>query len=182
MTVRELKRDDIQFLVERARELDRKALSELCVYFYPKIFRYVFYRVKTREDAEDITSEVFVRVVRSIDRQRGSFQAWIFRIASNLVIDYYRRRAREEKALMRRDGEPAQDDPAKDTERILTREKLVEAMSGLTEEQQQVVSLKFLEGYDNSEIAEIMDKTVGAVKALQFRALVALRKTIGGEE
>ena len=182
MTVRELRREDIGLLVERAKRLDRKALSELCVHFYPKVFRYVFYRVRTRQDAEDITSEVFVRVVRSLSKQRGSFQAWIFRIASNLVIDYYRRTAREKKALLRQGEKVSLEDPERDAQETLTRENLMRALGELTEEQQEVVSLKFLEGYDNTEIAEMMGKTVGAVKALQFRALAALRKIIGREE
>ena len=98
--MKKLGRDEIESLVREAKNLDREALSELCVYFYPRIYRYVFYRVGTRQDAEDITSEVFVRMVRSLNTQKGSFQAWLFRIASNLVIDHYRRSARQKKALL----------------------------------------------------------------------------------
>lgn len=179
--MRDLGREKIEALVEQAKNLDRGALSELCVYFYPKIYRYVFYRVKTREDAEDVTSEVFVRMVKSLSKQKGSFQAWLFRIASNLVIDYYRRSTRQKEALLRVKHSTPLESTQGDTENVFLQQTLQEALRELTQEQQQVVTLKFMEGYDNNEIADILGKSVGAVKALQFRALTNLRRILERE-
>jgi RNA polymerase sigma-70 factor (ECF subfamily) len=173
-----LGRDEIESLVREAKNLDREALSELCVYFYPRIYRYVFYRVGTRQDAEDITSEVFVRMVKSLNTQKGSFQAWLFRIASNLVIDHYRRNARQKKALLNEESQVSLESTRDESEDLFLQHELKTALAELTEEQQQVITLKFMEGYDNSEIADILSKSVGAVKALQFRALASLREIL----
>jgi len=179
--VKDLGRDEIGRLVEQAKNLDRDALSELCVHLYPRIYRYVFYRVNNREDAEDLTSEVFVRMVKFLNTQKGSFHAWLYRIAANLVIDYYRRRARRKEISLGDEREeflPSMEDHA---EKTLLLEELRRALSELTEEQKQVITLKFMEGYDNSEIAEILSKSIGAVKALQFRGLAALRESLKKE-
>ena len=173
-----LGRDGIESLVREAKNLDREALSELCVYFYPRIYRYVYYRVGTRQDAEDITSEVFVRMVKSLRTQKGSFQAWLFRIATNLVIDHYRRTARQKKALLKRESQMSSEPARDEREALFLQHELREAMGELTEEQQEVITLKFIEGYENSEIADMLSKSVGAVKALQFRALASLRKIL----
>ena len=179
---RELKKEEIESLVEQAKNLNHEALSKLCIYFYPKIYRHVFYRVKNREDAEDITSEVFVRMVKFLNRQKGSFQAWLYRIASNLVVDYYRRSARKKEVSLSEDFGLELGDRKDISEEILLHQQLTQAMGELTEEQQQVVTLKFLEGYDNNEVSEILGRSIGAVKALQFRALDRLRKVLNKED
>jgi RNA polymerase sigma-70 factor (ECF subfamily) len=179
---RELKKEEIESLVEQAKNLNREALSKLCIYFYPKIYRHVFYRVKNRDDAEDITSEVFVRMVKFLNRQKGSFQAWLYRIASNLVVDYYRRSARKKEVSLSEDFGEELGDRKDISEGILLHQHLSKALGELTEEQQQVVTLKFLEGYDNSEVSEILGRSIGAVKALQFRALDRLRKVLNKED
>lgn len=178
VVMRKLGRDGIESLVKAAKNLDREALSELCVYFYPRIYRYVFYRVGTRQDAEDITSEVFVRMVKSLSTQKGSFQAWLFRIASNLIIDHYRRTARRKKALLAREHQALLEPERNESHDLLLQHRLREALSELTDEQQQVITLKFMQDYDNSEIADMLSKSVGAVKGLQFRALANLRKIL----
>ena len=179
---RELRKEEIESLVEQAKHLNREALSKLCIYFYPKIYRHVFYRVKNREDAEDITSEVFVRMVKFLNRQKGSFQAWLYRIASNLVVDYYRRSARRKEVSLSEDFGEELGDRKDISEKILLHYRLDQALGELTEEQQQVITLKFMEGHDNNEISEILGKSVGAVKALQFRALDRLKKVLNRED
>src|SRR3972149_5085849 len=84
---------ELQPVLEQARHYESKALAQLCEYFYPKVYRYIYYRVNTLEDRNDLTNEVFLRMVQSMGKQRGSVHAWIFRIAANIVRDYYRRRA-----------------------------------------------------------------------------------------
>ena len=84
---------DISLVVEKARKLDSQAIANIFEYYYPKIYRYLYYRVNSKEEAEDLTSEVFVRLVKSIKYQTGNFEAWLYRIAKNLLIDYYRHKA-----------------------------------------------------------------------------------------
>lgn len=173
--------DNLNSLLERARELDTHALSKLVEDFYPNIYRYFFYRVRTREDAEDLTSEVFVRVVESIKNQTGNFTAWIFRIARNLLVDYYRKKGRVKEVPL--DDNIARDlkDPSSIKGIDLTQDELKKLLSHLTDEQREVITLKFIEGYSNGEISQIMKKSVGAIKALQFRALATLRETLKKE-
>ena len=165
--------------IEKAKKFDPEALSNLCTHYYPKIFRYVFYKVKTREEAEDITNEVFARMVKNINKQRDSFQAWLFRIASNLVVDYYRSNTNKNNILQTENQlQPLQNIKNNDLDGIYLLKNLKQLLFKLTEEQQKVIILKFFEGYNNQEIADIMNKSIGAIKALQFRALIALKKLV----
>ena len=131
-------------LLERAKGLDHEALSTLCSYYYPKIFRYVLSRVKNREDAEDITSEVFVRMVKSLDKQNGNFQSWLLRIASNLTVDYFRKNTSRNKVLLgEKQREPLDTNKQSAIEKRFLGNNLRELLKRLTPDQQSVISLKF---------------------------------------
>lgn len=177
----EITEDELQAVLEQARHLEPKALAKLSQYCYPRIFRYIYYRVNNSADVEDLVSEVCLKMVRSIQSQNGSFDAWIFRVASNVVTDYYRRRA------VRRTVEPINDsiedlrDETNEIDHLLDQQELRQSMARLTDEQQQVILFKFIEGYENDEIAGMLGKSVEAVRALQFRALAALRKLLREE-
>ena len=168
-------------LVEKARLRDPEALGALCSSFYPKILRYMQYRVGQRF-ADDLAAEVFLKAIRGIGGQTGNFVAWLYRIASNVVADH----ARSQK--MRREG-PISDalterlaggaDPAREVGRALDIQK---AMGHLTDEQREMVTLKFIEGLSNAELAEITGRTADAIRHLQFRAMSSLRRILGGEE
>ena len=178
----ELTENELQTVLEQARHLEPKALAKLSQYCYPRIFRYIYYRVNNSADVEDLVSEVCLKMVRSIQSQNGSFDAWIFRVASNVVTDYYRRRA------VRRTVEPINDsienvrDGTNEINNLLDHQELRQMLAHLTDEQQQVIIFKFIEGYGNDEIADMLGKSVEAVRALQFRALTALRKLLGEEK
>ncbi|NUM76587.1 sigma-70 family RNA polymerase sigma factor [candidate division KSB1 bacterium] len=178
-----MEKDELAALVEEAKNLEPDALAKLCEYFYPKIYRYIFYRVHKPVEAEDLTGDVCVRAVEAIGKQKGSFTAWLYRIAANLIIDHYRRKAvRHEIALTEEALEIPNGRPERalewpdELEKALTQEQVRKALQKLTDEQQQVIVLKFIEGYDNPEIAEMLGKSVGAIKGLQFRALSALKE------
>ena len=89
-TADDLPSEELNQLVQNAKQADATAQSRLISLFYTKIYRYVYYRVNQKEDAEDLTNDVFVRMLESLDKQSGSFFAWIYQIASNRIIDYYR--------------------------------------------------------------------------------------------
>ncbi len=158
----------------KARQLDETALVTLVRECYPFVFRYLYYRSITREDAEDLTSEVFIRVVNSIKSQKGYFPAWLIRIAKNLLTDYYRKRGKSRETSLEEIEEPFSN--SIENKRDVLQSKRIEKMLNLlTDEQKEVIILRFIEGNTNEEIAKIMNKSTGAIKALQFRALSALK-------
>lgn len=171
---------EILSVIEKAKGLDSEAIAFLFNRYYPKIYRYIYYWVKTKEDAQDLASEVFIRLVKSIRYQSGNFDAWIYAIAKNLITDYYRRNAtRKESCINEKMVNSVscqdKDDP------MLTEEELKQSMQSLTEEQSQIIALKFIEGYDNEKISQITGKSIGAIKALQFRAILALKEVLKRE-
>lgn len=170
-------------LLERARQADPAALTALYDQYVNKIYSYVYHRVGNTELAEDITGQVFMRMLEAIKAGRPwqiSFSGWLYRIAHNLVIDHYRRRSRasfvdidEAAPLQAREGDPFQS-----VEMKTNKARLRAALTLLTEEQAQVITLRFLEELSIAETAEIMGKTEGAIKALQYRAVLALKRVM----
>ena len=114
-----------------------------------------------------------MKIIRSLKTQKGNFLAWIYRIANNTIIDFYRKRARRREVSIQ---ELDYDIPAPEVQRpFLTEKRMKEALTHLTPEQANVVTLRFIQEYNNEEVAKIMGKSVGAIKVLQFRALKILR-------
>lgn len=171
-------------LVRRAKAGDPTAFAELYEQYQPKIHRYCFYRVSDPAVAEDLTAEVFVRMVESIDdfRYRGRpLLAWLYTIARNLVTDHYRHQGRATH-LELKEGLVADGADLDHRAHIaLEQTKLAAALAQLTEDQRQVILLKFFEGADNATTARILGKTVGAVKSLQHRALASLARLLGAD-
>jgi len=168
-------------LIARAKDGEAAAFAEIYDRYQPAIYRYIFYRVEDSATAEDLTGEVFVRLVDKIDQftYRGRpLLAWLYTIARNLVADHHRHRAQIQLLPLNERLVAGTISPKKAADRVLTQERLAAALGQLTEGQQQVIVLKFVEGMDNSEVARTMGKSVGAVKALQHRGLAALRRIL----
>ena len=178
---KDLDEAELHYLVEQARTKDTKSVATLCETFYPKVYRYFYYRVNRIEDAEDLTNETCLKAVGALQQQSGSFHAWIFRIASNLVTDFYRRRSVRQSVESVGDSIDTFHGNDHQADAVMERDELRQALLHLTEEQQQVVVLKFIEGYETDEIAEMLGKKTGTIRAIQFRALTTLR-TMFGEE
>lgn len=173
-----------QTLLERAKRYDEAALGELYDRYAPRIYAYIYRRVSDAHVAEDLTGEVFVRVIQAIRSEKfwkTSFQGWLYRIAHNLVVDHYRRQPESPELTLDERLLAAEDDPADAVAQRLSRRQLDVAMHRLTPDQQQVVVLRFAEGLTAREVAEIMNKSVGAVEALQHRALASLRRVLERE-
>ena len=138
--------------------------------------------VGNRHDAEDLTTQTFLKMLESIGRfrwQSAPFSAWLFRIAHNLAMDHFRASAAgspRRRCRSRRAEEPSAE--ARRCESI-GRQSMLELIEDLSPEQQQVLTLKFVFNFANGEVATILDKTEGAVKSLQHRALVSLQKQLG---
>jgi RNA polymerase sigma-70 factor (ECF subfamily) len=173
-----------QTLLERAKRYDEAALGELYDRYAPRIYAYIYRRVSDAHLAEDLTGEVFVRVIQAIRAEhfwKTSFQAWLYRIAHNLVVDHYRRQPELPELMLDDQQLAAGDDPATAVAQQFSRRRLDAAMRRLTPDQQQVLVLRFAEGLTARDVAEVMNKSVGAVEALQHRALATLRRVLKKE-
>jgi RNA polymerase sigma-70 factor (ECF subfamily) len=174
-------------LLEAAINYDDAALAEIYDRYEAKIFSYVYRRVGNQALAEDLAAQVFMKMLQAIRERRAwhsSFSGWLYRIAHNLVIDHYRQRDRHRDVGLEESGDlvAEHDNPAHSVEMRLTGERLRFAMRQLTEDQSEVLALRFMEGYSISEVAEMMNKTEGAIKALQYRAVANLRSLLEHEQ
>ena len=173
-------------LALRAGKGDAAAFGALYDRYVEAVYRYVFYRVRNDADAEDLVSDVFMRALRAIPRYepRVAFLAWLYRIARNAVIDRARRSHTQisfEDAL----AHPGVDQVVEPDATILAlsdKEAVRGALAKLTPLQQEVIVLRFVEGYSTHEIADLVGKREGTVRGIQFRALEALRALIPSRE
>jgi RNA polymerase sigma-70 factor (ECF subfamily) len=171
-------------LLERAKRCDEAALGELYDQYAPRIYAYVYRRVQDAHLAEDLTGDVFVRVLQAIQSERfweTSFPGWLYRIAHNLVVDYYRRQPAVNDLMLDEQLAMVKDDPALMVARRLSDRQLAVALRHLTPEQQEVLALRFGEGMSAREVAEVTERTVGAIEALQHRGLASLRRMMDKE-
>ena len=156
------------------------AAGELYDRHNERIFRYVWARVREDQTAEDLTGEVFVRMVTGLPGYRPTdvpFQAWLYRIAHNLIVDHYRKEGRsslvplQQAESVREEG----NSPATVVEQRLAMDRIQEALGELEPSQCEVILLRFLVGLPLQDVALTLDKSVAAVKGLQYRGLIALR-------
>ena len=176
-------REELRALVERAQAGERDALEELYLIHFDRIYSYLHMTVGNRHDAEDLTTQTFLKMLESIGRFRWQsvpFSAWLFRIAHNLAMDHFRagRRWQPEEDVPEPHGseERSAEEQAMHS---IGRASMLEMIEGLSPEQQQVLTLKFVFNFSNGEAATILGKTEGAIKSLQHRALVSLQKQVG---
>jgi len=172
-------------LIRRAKEGNPVAFAELYDRHQPAIYRYISFRVGSAAVAEDLTSEVFVRLVEKIDQftYRGRpLLAWLYTIARNLVADHHRRAERADMVPLDKKLTAATTDPEKAAALTLEQQRLGAAIEQLTEGQRQVILLKYFEDLDNKAVARILGKSVGAVKSLQHRGLRALERIFEQED
>jgi len=167
-------------LLNRIRQYEQVALAEAYDQYYDRIYRYVYRFLGQAGASEDLTASVFVRLltaVRNGNSPRQNLSAWLYRVAHNLVVDSFRRKPTEDLELAEW-LEGHDPDVLHTVEQQLQLDRVRQALLDLTPSQQQVIVLKFVEGLESQEIAGIMDRSEGAVDALQHRALLALRKTL----
>lgn len=171
--------DDLT-LIQQAQRGNREAFLSLYEQYHQPIYRYIFYRVGDEAIAEDLTADLFVRLVDKIRlfKPRGRpFLAWLYTMAGNMTKDYQRRQGRIQWLPLQEGWQANQgSNPLQQTHKILSQEKLMQAIRYLTDEQQTVILLKFVERQSNATIAGVLGKSEGAVKSLQHRALAKLRE------
>lgn len=174
--------EKIDYLVELAQDGDADSFAVIYDHFVNQIYRYVYFRVPKNE-VEDITEIVFLKAWEKLKQytpKKRSFSAWLFRIAHNLVVDSYRLKKDSEFEELSPDvaEHRCEHNPIKMTEMSLNSDSLKMALSKLNGKHRQVIILKFINELSNTEIAQIMKKTEGGIRILQFRALKSLKREL----
>jgi RNA polymerase sigma-70 factor, ECF subfamily len=161
---------------------DPNAFGELYDRYIERVYRYLYFRTGNHSEAEDLTEQVFLKAWEAMGRYRWQgrpFLAWLYRLAHNAHIDHVR--SQKPTTSLNNDDRPL-DLPSTaasvELARTLDADLLAHALSHLTPDQQQVIVMKFIEGLDNEQIAQTMDKREGAIRALQMRALISLRRVL----
>jgi RNA polymerase sigma-70 factor (ECF subfamily) len=173
---------DEQRALDGLRSLDSQSIGAIYDQYFPEIFRYVRYRISDESTAEDIASDVFVRLLDAAQKKQGpqtNLRSWLIATASHAVNDHHRRHYRRPVEAL---SESLADRGPTIHAEIDSREQnrlVLGAIAQLTEEQQHVLALRFGQGYSIEETAALMKKNINAVKALQFRALASLQRQVG---
>ena len=177
------RKEEIEVLVKASQDGDHDAFSELYDIFIDPIYRYVYFRVNA-ENAEDLVEIVFLKVWENIQKYKKKkkiyFSSWIFKIAHNLVVDHYRshKDIGSLELNIQIPDQNRQHNPIKSTQNILNQKTLKFAINKLKKSHQQILIYKFINEFSNREIAELLKKSEGSLRILQFRALKALKKEL----
>jgi RNA polymerase sigma-70 factor, ECF subfamily len=170
-------------LLEAAKKLDSRALAKIHDHYYGDLYRYLLYRTGDETVAEDLSSDVFMRLLDTLHKGRPpeSLRAWLFGVAAHAAADHFRQTMRRPQTELT-DNLPATDpDPASEAGQHFTAQAVIQALGKLTEEQQQVLALRFSEGRSVADTATLMNKSLTAVKQLKFRAVAALRRVLDAD-
>jgi RNA polymerase sigma-70 factor (ECF subfamily) len=170
-------------LIQRAQQGDPHAIGELYLAHHEQTYKYICSRVGDPALAEDLTGEVFVRVVTRLPSYQDTgvpFQAWLYRIAHNLLMDHFRKTNRTFAVQLEPEGThlPMQENPASQVETQLTLEHLQRVLTQMDTEQAEVIRLRFMVGLPIKDVAERLGKTVAAIKAIQHRGVITLRAVL----
>jgi RNA polymerase sigma-70 factor (ECF subfamily) len=176
--------EEVNRLVDRAIGGDTAAYGELYDLYITRVYSHVFYRVRNSRDAEDLAQQVFINAWKAIRRYKRTstpFIAWLLKIAHNLVVDFYHSKkivpSLEESAEI-----PSREKGPQDIAELkFDQEKIRNAILRLPDKQQQVIIMKFIEGFSYEEIAAVLNKSQGAVRVIQHRALRELKLMLEGE-
>ncbi len=167
-------------VIKRAQAGDEGALTALYEHYKPEVYRFLYYRTGDRHTAEDLTTEVFIRVLTNLtqyrQRKKVPFRAWLFQITRNLVIDHSRKMKVRNHVELNERISANNDNPERRIEKVLTEEILIQALHRLTDEQCNVIVLRFISEMPIREVAKFLNKSEGSVKMLQARGLESLRR------
>lgn len=173
----------IRNLVKRAKDRDPEAFGMLYDVYADPIFRYIYYKVGNFAESQDLTGQTFLKAFENIESYQVrdvAFSSWLYRIAHNMAVDYFRRESRRESIhITEHAAEPASDEnPVEKVMSDVESERLYKAMQKLTHNQREVVTLKFIDNLSNHQVSEIMGLSVAAVKSTQKRGLLSLHRIL----
>lgn len=177
--------DIVGQLVGRAQQGDTSAIEALYQRYAQSVYRYIYYRVSSTADAEDLTAEVFVKMVEGLPKYRftgAPFEAWLYRIAAARVIDHRRRGRRRPQAELTEAMADNAALPEEEIQHAQEVETLRQAFSQFNDEEQTLLILRFVERKSHQEVADILGKSPAAVKSMQHRTLIRLAALLGSEE
>ena len=166
-------------LVVQAQQGDSQAIGELYENYRLCVYRYLYYRTSDSHVADDLTSEVFLRMIRSLNSFRWksvSFQAWLLQIAHNLLADHYRKMSYRNDVQL--EDFPMQLRDSQNVEQSLNSVTLQQALNRLNGEQRDVIVMRFITGMPISDVAQALNKSEDAIKGLQRRGLAALKDVL----
>lgn len=171
--------------IDSAIKGDAIAFGRLFDMYIDAIYKHVYYRVGSVQDAQDISQQVFVNAFKAISRFHSTntpFLGWLMRIAHNLIVDYYRAKKPQSDLDSELEIQDEADNPTKLSEKRAIQSELQKQILKLPEAQQQVILFRFIEGFDYPLIAKMIGKSEGAVRVLQHRGLTSLRRLLGSKE
>jgi RNA polymerase sigma-70 factor (ECF subfamily) len=176
----------LRALVDLAKEGDAEAFGQLYDHYVTGVFRFVYYRVGSRQLAEDLTSETFVRGLRAIQRfnwQGKDFGAWLTTIARNLVADHFKSSRSRLEIVTETipEGKTHATSPEQEVLALISNEMLFEAVNALPPEQRDCILMRFIQGLSIAQTAASLGRSEGAIKQLQLRAVRSLAKTVPGD-
>ena len=175
-------KDEEQLLIQKAKSGESGAFGQLYDKYLPAIYRFVFIKIGRKQDAEDISQQVFIKAWQNIggyEFQGTPFSSWVYRIASNAVIDYYRTYKGDVNIdTVPEDHFSEMSDVAERIDSAINMKHLRVALMKLEPDQQNVLIMKFVDDLSNKEIAEALEKTEGAVRVIQHRALKQLKNHV----
>jgi RNA polymerase sigma-70 factor (ECF subfamily) len=172
-------------LIELARENNTQALAEIYDRYAEPIYRYLYRLLGDPAEAEDLTSEVFLKLLQALDTSRAPrdrLLGWLYRVARNLAMDWFRREGKRKTLSLDEELVADGDSPSAEVEERQVRQRLRKSISELAPSQQQVILLRFGEGLKVSEVSRLMGKSEGAIRVLQHRAVKRLSKLLEREE
>jgi len=170
--------------IERARAGDQQALAAVYDWYLPRVYRYVLSRLGNVAEAEDLTEDIFLRMLGAIaDYKRTGvpFSAWLFRIARNHLVSYYRKNGNRKADALQETMADSRQDPASIVETQLMLGEVAQAVQRLPDAQRDVIALRFAVGLSIAETAQVLGKRQGNVKALQHKAVTRLQKILLAE-
>lgn len=172
--------EELKFILDACQKGDRAAFERIYDAYSERLYKFIFLRVGHKEVAEDILADSFVKAWVKISQINSSkaFSAWIFQIAKNNIIDYYR--VRKSTIAIEEVEQTLEDaaNPINETDLRLDQKRILSALTALPKDQQQVIRYKFFEDLTNPEIALILNKTEGAIRVIQHRAIVRLQEIL----
>lgn len=171
-----------QRLLTLAKKNQQEALSQIHDRYYSKILRYVCFRMSDTNSCEDIVSEVFYRLLKTLKTKKHTIknlQGWLFGTTHHVVMDHWRRKYRRSETDLNQEFKISnKKNTEQETEETIKLENVKVLMRDLSEDYQQVLTLRFINSFSLEETAKTMHKSVGAVKVLQYRAVQSLRKQL----
>lgn len=171
-------------LIQKAIAGDEAAFGQVYELYFDKIYRFVFYRVSEKETAEDLVAETFIRIwdKRNSVREVGAFTSWVYQIARNLVIDHYRSRKTTVSIDDLENVLEYEDQIIEQVNLDFDQQKIFRQLKHLSDDQQLVIKLKFIDDLENYEIAKLLEKTEGAIRVIQHRAIQQLKNLLKDHE